>query len=256
MPSAMLERADDPYCGSPPDPSNLMAAWNLDPFLIVALAFGLVVGWSAIAGRDAGSRRRWLVASFAVLAITFLSPICALSSALFSVRVVHHMLLVAVAAPLAALAFPARKAVSPRWLGAATLAHILTLWIWHAPQPYAYALSSDVAYWVMELTLMAAAFAFWRGVLGPRGASAPALFAHLTVIVQMGLLGALITFAPAPLYAQHLLTTAPFGLSALEDQQLAGLVMWVPALVPYLLAALSGIVRLVDGEDAREGSAA
>ncbi len=109
----------------------------------------------------------------------------------------------------------------------------------------------------MELTLIGAAFAFWRGVLGPRSASAPALFAHLTVIVQMGLLGALITFAPAPLYAQHFLTTAPFGLTALEDQQLAGLVMWVPALVPYLLAALAGIVRLAGTEDdMREGSPA
>ncbi len=253
----MLERADDPYCGSPPVPADLWTAWNLDPLLIAVLGLSLAAGLVAIArqGDDAPTRRRWHLAGFAVLAIAFLSPLCALSSALFSARVVHHMLLVAVAAPLIALAFPARSPVGPRWLGLATMVHILTLWVWHAPQPYAFALSGDGAYWFMEVTLLASAFAFWRGVLGLRSATASALFAHLTVIVQMGLLGALITFAPAPLYAQHVLTTMPYGLTALEDQQLAGLVMWVPALVPYLLAALSGIVRLVSAEDAREGSA-
>jgi putative membrane protein len=254
----MLERADEPYCGSPPVPAELFTAWNLDPVLITSLGIGLTAGLLVIrrSGVDVAARRRWFLACILVLAVAFLSPLCALSSALFSARVVHHVLLVAVAAPLVVLAFPARSALGAHWLGAATLVHILTLWIWHAPQPYAFALSSDAAYWIMELTLMASAVAFWRGVLGPRAATAPALFAHLTVIVQMGLLGALITFAPAPLYAQHFLTTTPFGLMALEDQQLAGLVMWVPALVPYLAAALAGVVRLAGGEDARTGSPA
>ncbi|RIY01855.1 cytochrome c oxidase assembly protein [Aureimonas flava] len=254
----MLERADDPYCGSPPLPADLLAAWNLDPALLAVLALALAAGLRAIGrdGTDARHRRRWFLAAFLALAVAFLSPLCALSSALFSARVVHHVLLVAVAAPLAALAFPARTAIGSRALAGATLAHVVTLWIWHAPQPYAFALSSDAAYWFMELTLLLPAFAFWRGVLGRRAASPPALLAHLTVIVQMGLLGALITFAPAPLYAQHFLTTGPFGLTALEDQQLAGLVMWVPALVPYLLAALAGVVRLAGSADEREGAAA
>ncbi len=138
----MLERADDPYCGSPPVPADLLAAWNLDPWLIGVLAVGFGAGWLAVPRQDA-VRRRWLVACFLVLGLAFLSPLCALSSALFSARVVHHMVLVAVAAPLAALAFPASKPVASRWLAAATLAHVLTLWVWHAPQPYAFALSGD-----------------------------------------------------------------------------------------------------------------
>ncbi len=253
----MLERAYDPYCGSAPVPGDLLRAWNLDPVLVVALSLGFMVGLAAIRrhGGDVAIRRRWLIVCLAVLAVTLISPLCALSSALFSARVVHHMLLVAVAAPLLALAFPLRRSASARSLSAAVAAHVLTLWIWHAPQPYAFALSSDAAYWLMELTLFGSAVAFWRCVLGPGSASAPALFAHLTVIVQMGLLGALITFAPGALYAQHVLTTEPFGLSALDDQQLAGLVMWVPALIPYLLAALAGVVRLAGGEDVRGGSA-
>ncbi len=59
----------------------------------------------------------------------------------------------------------------------------------------------------------------------------------------MGLLGAVITFARVPLYPPHFATTDPFGLSALADQQLAGLIMWVPATIPYLAAALLLIGR-------------
>ena len=58
----------------------------------------------------------------------------------------------------------------------------------------------------------------------------------------MGLLGAVITFARTPLYDAHLGATTPWGLSALQDQQLAGLIMWVPAAIPYLIAALMLLV--------------
>ena len=61
-----------------------------------------------------------------------------------------------------------------------------------------------------------------------------ALIALVATIAQMGLLGAIIVFAPRPLYLVHLISTAPWGLSPLADQQLAGLLMWVPAMLPYL----------------------
>jgi len=64
--------------------------------------------------------------------------------------------------------------------------------------------------------------------------SGAALVALVATIGQMGLLGALIVFAPGPLYLVHLASTAPWGLSPLADQQLAGLLMWVPASLPYL----------------------
>jgi putative membrane protein len=79
--------------------------------------------------------------------------------------------------------------------------------------------------------------------------------AHLTLIVQMGLLGALITFAPEPLYAPHFLTTKPYGLSAHDDQQLAGLIMWVPAIAPYLLAALLALDSLIRDGFGQKGQA-
>jgi putative membrane protein len=98
----------------------------------------------------------------------------------------------------------------------------------------------------MQLSLLVSAFLFWRAVLqsGVSGSVA----ALLATMVQMGLLGALITFAGAPLYAPHWLTTTAWGLTPLEDQQLAGLIMWVPAAAVYLAAAL----MLLGGWLARE----
>ena len=75
------------YCGPAPDPAAIWWRWNLDPLLLVALvALALALG-----------RSRTGLAAVAVLAVAFVSPLCALSAALFSARVVHHVLLVAVA---------------------------------------------------------------------------------------------------------------------------------------------------------------
>src|SRR5712675_1068443 len=74
----------------------------------------------------------------------------------------------------------------------------------------------------------------WAAILAPATPSGAALIALVATIGQMGLLGALIVFAPGPLYSVHLLSTAPWGLSPLADQQLGGLLMWVPASLPYL----------------------
>lgn len=183
--------------------------------------------------RSEAARRPLAAAAFLLLAVSFVSPLCALSSALFSARTVHHILLIKLAAPLLAWSLP-RLRVGP--LALATLIPAAVFWAWHAPGAYAAALSSDAVYWSMQLTLLGTAVWFWSAI---RNASAPAAVAALLVsMVQMGLLGALITFAEAPLYAPHLLTTQAWDLSPLEDQQIAGLIMWAPAAAVYLLTAL------------------
>lgn len=223
-----------PYCGVAPGGGEWR--WNLDPVLLAVLAAATVVTILRVRGRE----RMLGLAAVAVLAIGFVSPLCALSSALFSARTVHHVLLVAVAAPLIAYALPSRR-TGP--LALATAVQAAVFWAWHAPAAYAWALSSDVPYWLMQLSLLASAVWFWVAI---RRASAPAAVAHLLIaMVAMGLLGALLVFTGQPLYAPHALTTVAWGLSALEDQQMAGLIMWVPAAAVYLLAALVRLCRWI-----------
>jgi putative membrane protein len=216
------------YCGTAAIPADFWTRWNLDPLLLAALAaLALLVA----SGRAANARAGW--GAIALMLFVFVSPLCALASALFCARVLHHMLLVAAVAPLLALAFPLRRLGSPA-LGLLVGVNALVLWLWHAPAAYSWGLATVPAYWLMQLTLLASAWLLWRAILAPTEHPGRALLALVATIGQMGLLGALIVFAPRPLYVVHLLSTAPWGLSPLADQQLAGLLMWVPAMLPYL----------------------
>ncbi len=74
--------------------------------------------------------------------------------------------------------------------------HAVILWLWHAPGPYAWGLASVPAYWLMQVSLLGSAWLMWRAILAPPTQSGPALLALVATIGQMGLLGALIVFAP------------------------------------------------------------
>jgi putative membrane protein len=220
------------YCGPAATPDDLWARWNLDPLLLAGL-----VALAVVIGRDraADARAGWW--AIALLAVIFVSPLCALASALFAARVLHHVLLIAGAAPLLALAFPLRRVGSPP-LAVLVGAHAIILWLWHAPGPYAFGLATVTAYWLMQGSLLGSAWLLWRAILAPTTPPGAALVALVATIGQMGLLGALIVFAPQPLYAAHFASATAWGLSPLADQQLAGLLMWVPAMLPYLWMGL------------------
>ena len=216
------------YCGPAAVPSDVWTRWNLDPLLIAALAalaFAVGRGYS----RDA--RASWAVS--ALLLIVFVSPLCALSSALFSARTIHHVVVIAAIAPILALAFPQRR---PARLPLSVLvaAHAIILWLWHLPPIYAWGLATVPAYWLMQGSLVGSAWLMWRAIVSPAAQPGPALVALGATAGQMGLLGALIVFASRPLYAVHFSSTWVWGLSPLADQQLAGLLMWVPTILPYL----------------------
>lgn len=233
-----------PYCGAGPDPAELWSRWNADPALLAALGAAAVAA-GVLFRRDAAFRPLPAVGATVALLISFVSPLCALSSALFSARVAHHVLLVAVAAPLLVWAVP-RSRLLPGGAVAWTAAHVAALWAWHAPALYAAALAHDGVYWLMQGSLFGSALGFWSAV---RRASVPVGAAALiAATVGMGLLGAVLTFAPEPIYAPHLLTTGPWGLTPLEDQQLGGLIMWAPAAGLYLAAALVLVWRAVGRE--------
>jgi putative membrane protein len=223
MPDAVIA-----YCGPGATPQDVWTRWNFDPLVIAALA---VLALAIARGRGDSARAGW--GALALFGIVFVSPFCALSSALFSVRVLHHVLLIAAVAPLMARAFPLRRApVLP--LAALVGVHATILWVWHAPGPYTWGLASVPAYWLMQLSLLGSAWALWSSILTSTDHPGAALLALVATIGQMGLLGALIVFAPRPLYLVHLASTAAWGLSPLADQQLAGLLMWAPAILPYL----------------------
>ena len=223
-----------PYCGAAPDPGELLTRWNFDPALLVGLA-ALAAALIA-ASRGPGGNRTFAATALGLLVLLFVSPFCALTSALFAARVVHHVLLSAVVAPLLVLSLPRSLTDVRGTIALWTGLQALVFWAWHAPDLYAAALSNDAIYWLMQLSLLGSAVAFWSAV---RRASAPvAVAALLATMVQMGLLGALITFSATPLYEPHFASAISWGFDPLEDQQVGGLVMWAPSAAIYLAAAL------------------
>ena len=236
-----------PYCGSAPAPGALH--WNVDPILIAALLVFAVAHVSF--GRSHSLLNRDLAScafGWFILLLSFVSPLCNLSVALFSARVSQHMVIVLLAAPLIArgLVFAPvdqRRAASAAWT--TTIAFAAVFWIWHSPAFYDATLRNNLVYWLMHATTVATALALWTAVFNSR-----ALLAFLVLFVsglQMSLLGALLTFAAVPLFSVHEFTTAAWGLTWLQDQQLGGLVMWVPAgllLTAYSALAFASALRL------------
>ncbi len=254
-----------PYCGPPVFPHALWSRWNLDPVLIAVLvALQLAYGLGAWRARrrnagPSGLAQASFHAGWAVTAAALISPLCPLTVSLFSARVGQHMVLALVAAPLVAAGHPlvALRALLPRTIArrlarvtpapmTAAFAFALMLWFWHAPVPYAETFDSTTVYWSMHLGTFAAALWLWTCLLdrAPRRSIA-VIGAGLISTVQMGLIGALITFAPRPLYAPHALTTAAWHLTQLQDQQLGGAIMWVPGCAVFLIVSMVTLWRVI-----------
>ncbi len=257
-----------------PDDS-LWRAWNWDLLTLVPL---VLLSWLYARGvrhlwRRLGRRviQPWRVTCFAggcaTLFIAVISPFHELAHALFWVHMIQHMLIMGIVAPLLVLGRPPIAllwALSPRarlragaWTratglqaswrlltgpSAAWTIHLLVLWGWHAPLLYDAAMRSPTLHWFEHTTMLAAAYIYWHALIAGSavrawGYGAGAL-ASLGTLTHAGMLGALLTFAPVPLYESHVASAAAWGLTPLEDQQLAGLVMWVPACMVYLVAGL------------------
>ncbi len=234
-----------PYCGPAPGPADWLAKWNLDPLLLTVLA-GLGLWWWL--KRDRIYDHRLIALAFGLTAFLFVSPFCALGSALFAARSVHHVVLAALLAPVLALIWLRSGRALAVTLAVSTLVHAVVFWAWHFPPLYAAAMSSDLIFWLMQATIAGTAVLLWAGVF--RASPTSAVAALLATMVQMGALGALLTFARSPLYAPHWQTTAAFSLSPLEDQQLAGLIMWAPGSLLYLLAAMMLLYRALQPQPA------
>jgi putative membrane protein len=273
-------------------PAEAWAAWTWDPLVIATLivigagyASGVV---SVRRGRHALRRwRRARVAAFFAglfaLAAALLSPLHALGETLFSAHMVQHLVLVLVAAPLLAygspalplwLALPARaraasgslRRTRPVTAARALLGgvvfvavfHAVALWAWHLPRLYEAGLDGTALHALEHASFLVSAFLLWALVLGARPRHAPsrgpALAALFVTALHSSALGALLTFAAWPLYDVHRPGALAWGLRPLADQQLAGLIMWIPAGAFYVVAM--GAVFLAWLREDRERSTA
>lgn len=234
-----------PYCGLPVLPGELLTRFNLDPLLLASLALAacLQVRFATATRTRAVAACGWIVA-----AVAFVSPLCALSVSLFSARVGQHMLLVLIAAPLIALggtAAPQAAGSSVNQLRLSGLLFFAALWFWHMPVPYDATFASTIVYWAMHLSLFGTAIVLWRQLLlHIRQHTGEALVVGALSSMQMGLLGSVLTFASHPLFVWHLTTTQPWGLTPLQDQQLGGVLMWVPGIVLFLFAFVRSVQRV------------
>lgn len=226
------------YCGAPPVPGDLIERFNVDPVLIVALAAVALLHLRA--NHDEGRPISATTAGWAIAAAAFVSPLCALSVSLFAARVAQHMILVLVAAPLIAGSMPRwRMRGTPASLWGATGGFLLALWFWHMPAPYEATFRSTAIYWAMHLTLFGSGIWLWSELVGHARDRTPAvLAAGMATSIQMGLLGAVITLSSWPMYRPHLATTEAWGYTPLADQQLGGVLMWVPGCLFFLWAAM------------------
>jgi putative membrane protein len=266
------------------DPERLLVAAML---VIAAVAYA--VGTARIARR---SRRRGtgllrrpalFAAGMTVTAAALLGPLPDAARDSFTAHMIEHELLMVVAAPLLVLARPlgalawglpgpARQALAAavraagrlRGLarpGVASLIHAAALWIWHMPVLFEAADRGALAHALQHASFFGSALLFWHAMLpagrtqaGPSAAAA----LHLAVTsMHAGALGALFVFA-GRLWYPGAVGAAPLGLDPMEDQALAGLVMWVVACAVYVIAALAllGLAIGATGAAGREHRAA
>lgn len=237
-----------PYCGSAPLPGDLLARFNLDPVLIVLLILACAAQLRAVRrnGSEVHRRQAFALSGWIIAAAAFISPLCALSVALFSARILQHMILILIAAPLIAVGLP-RSAPSrlPWRLWAGTAAFFMALWFWHMPVPYGATFASTGLYWLMHASLFGSAILLWREFLDhPPRWTGQVLAAGALTFMHMGLLGAVLALAARPLFLPHLLSTQIWGLSPLQDQQLGGSLMWVPGIGFFIWSALRSLGQL------------
>ncbi|MCW2283993.1 putative membrane protein [Rhodoblastus acidophilus] len=198
--------------------------WNADPVLLAVLTVSVLASWRAF--RTDPRRQLLFLGGWVLLAAAFASPLRNLGVALFSARATQHVIVALFAAPLLAAAFTLQRMGAWR-VAPPSAAFTLVLWFWHAPAPLDATLANNIVYWAMHLSILGSALWLWSAILGEGGF--PAFLAVTFAGLHMSALGALLVFARSPLYSVYRDTTAPWGLTPLQDQQLGALLMWVPA---------------------------
>lgn len=255
---------------------SVWRAWTFPPLvtstlLIACLVYGTGVArlWRRVGGGSGISRRQTFAfaVGMGVLALALVSPIDALSDELGWMHMIQHMLIMNVSAPILVLGMPgmaylwALPLAQRRWIGgwkrrgtAGRVGHYLlwqplllwalfafTLWIWHLPVLYEGALHNDLFHDLQHFTFLVSACLFWRVLLDPvsrlRMSRAVAVFYLFLTSLHATFLGVFMALAPSVWYPTYVGRTDAWNVSALQDQQLAGLIMWMPACMAYAIVA-------------------
>lgn len=263
-------------------PHDLWSSWNPDPVIVCGL---VLAGWAYRSGWHAmpvhrRKGRHAVLFSFGLgtMGLALLSPVDALAGILVSGHMLQHLLLTVVAGPLVIMGDPAtvvrglshdirktagvwrrRMNLMPsrlRWSRHPVLifmAHAGVLWFWHGSVPYEAASRSDVVHALEHGSFLLTALLFWSAVLPGRSASriAPGVAVMLIFAMAMQgvLLSALLTFANQPWYPSYADTALSWGIEPIDDQRLAGLIMWIPAGLIYTSAALVSLVAWLHRSD-------
>ena len=250
--------------------------WTFEPLTVAlmvasAAAYGLGVRAAWRQGGPGAGFRPWHVAAFCggllALALALISPLAWLSNVLFSAHMTQHEIIMLVAEPLLVLAQPLlamlwavpahrralvvqafrRPLIVSIWQRLTTplvvfLLHGVALWIWHIPALFERALHSEAVHAVQHLSFVVTAALFWWGMVhgryGRAGYGVGVLYVFMTAL-HSTLLGALLTIATSTWYRSYEATAAQRRIDALADQQLAGLVMWVPSGVIFIVVGLA-----------------
>lgn len=247
--------------------------WLVDPvavalLLLVAIAYhrGIRHQRRRHQATPRAFRKRQIMfwAGWGTLAIALASPLDPLGEELFAAHMVQHELMMLIAAPLLVLARPGAPLLRglPRWGARAVgtvlrgrrlrrfwdwlaspliawLVHLVVLWGWHVPALFSAGLQNTWVHALQHLSFLWVALLFWWALVrsSKRGSAVGVIYLFTTAI-HASVLGALLTFAPSVWYTPYLASAPHWGLSALEDQQLGGLIMWMPSGLVFIAAAL------------------
>jgi putative membrane protein len=279
------------HAGEPLRPHDLWTAWTFEPATMTALgltglayAIGVRRVWGAAGvGRGVRQRDAWAFASgWLLLFLSQASPLHAAGGSLFSAHMIQHEILMTVAAPLLVIGKPLIAfvwALPPAWrpvvgawsktrpvanawsaithpLAAFTI-HGAAIWVWHVPRLYDATVTNDAVHAAQHTSFLVTALLFWWVVLEPlrsRGNAPMSVAILYGTVLHTGALGALLTLTSRILYPVYLTTTTPWGLRPIDDQQLGGIIMWVPGGLAYVIAGLMVVARMLRDSGERVAS--
>jgi putative membrane protein len=239
--------------------------WDWEPSVLVGCAM-LAGAYIAAARPRTPAKTLCFLGGVALLLLDLVSPIDALADTyLLSAHIVQHFLLALIIPPLWLLGIPrefAERSLNQQWIGRIEQAlsspaiawplGVGTMLVWHVPALFNAALASDGLHIFQHLSFLITGTIFWWPVLAPmdsrRLAPLPAIFYLFSACTACSLLGAVLTFTPPgwyPAYLNHAGDSirAGWGLDARTDQQLGGMLMWVPGCLVYLTAILARVAR-------------